>query len=58
MAGCSIVHDFEPQTNQTMKYAGDFDTDVEEELVSKNMELLAEILETFHQDRGFRLGEF
>jgi len=57
MAYCSILNDIEPRTDKMMKYAGDFDKEVEEEVVSKNMELLVEILETFRQDRGFRVSE-
>ena len=57
MAYCSILNDIKPRTDKMMKYVGDFDKEVEEEVVSKNMELLVEILETFRQDRGFRVSE-
>jgi len=57
MAYCSIFNDIEPRTYKMMKYAGDFDKEVEEEVVSKNIELLVEILETFRRDRGFRVND-
>ena len=56
MTYLSDLIDIEPSAGKMMKYAGDFDKEVEDEVTLKNIELLVEILETFHKDRGFRVN--
>ena len=57
MSCCTIVHDVEGKQDHILKYTEDYDTDPDSEAVSKQNNLLIEILETFRKDNGFRITE-
>ncbi len=57
MSCSTIVHDVEAKQDHLIKYTADYDTDSDSEAVSKQNNLLIEILETFRKDNGFRITE-
>ena len=57
MSCCTIVYDVEGKRDHILKYTEDYDTDPDSEAVSKQNNLLIEILETFRKDNGFRITE-
>ena len=57
MSSCSGIYNIEHFSCKTIKYAGDYDTEIEEEVTLKNIELLIEILETFRNNRAFMVNE-
>lgn len=54
MSCCTTVHDVEGKNDQLLKYMEDYDNDADNESVTKQHDLLIEILETFRNGNNFR----
>ena len=54
----TVVHEVEGKPDHLMQFLDDYDTDTDHEAISKQHDLLIEILETFRADKSVRNTEY
>lgn len=58
MACSSIIYNIEPKEDHLLQYTEDSEIDIQSDINSENKDLIIDVIETFHRDKGFRNIEF